>query len=301
VAPELRAASVWNAHCLLGEGCLWDADRERLLFVDIKRPAIMAWTPSTGRRQHWPMPEMIGWLVPRARGGWIAGLASGVAWLVLDEEGATQPTLHWLHRLHDPDSPMRLNDAKADAQGRLWFGTMNNLDEHRRDGRLYRLDVDGTLHQVDEGYAVANGPTFSIDGRTLFHTDSVERCIYAFDVAADGSLQRKRVWLRVDGGYGENGFPDGMCTDGEDHLWVARWGAGCVTRLDPEGREVTRISTGAPLTTNCTFGGPALQDLYITSASVGLDEAARSTAPRSGALFVVPGAGSGLAPGIWRG
>lgn len=294
---------VWDAQCLLGEGCLWDEPRQRLLFVDIKQPAVLAWTPSTGRQQRWPMPEKIGWLVPRARGGWAVGLARGVAWLHWPDgtDEAGPPQLDWIHRLHAPDSPMRLNDAKADASGRLWFGTMNNQDEQRPEGVLYRLDTDGSLHCVDEGYGVTNGPTLSLDGRTLYHTDSAARCIYAFDVDAAGGLHRKRVWKRIDGSESDEGYPDGMCTDAEDHLWVARWGAGCVTRLDPDGHEVSRLRTGAPRTTNCAFGGPDYRDLFITSAHIGLDAAARAAAPLSGGLFLAQGAGRGQAAGVWRG
>ena len=298
-APEC----VWDARCVLGEGCVWDAPLQRLLFVDIKQPTVLALTPATGRRQRWPVPEKIGWLVPRERGGWVAGLASGVACLDWNHpsDDTAAPTLTWLHHLHEPGSPMRLNDAKADSQGRLWFGTMNNRDERQAVGRFYRLDPDHTLHLVDEGYHVPNGPTFSRDGSTLFHTDSVERCIVAFDVDAGGELHRKRVWKRIEGSDAEEGYPDGMCTDAEDHLWVARWGAGCVTRLDPDGRETMRLHTGAPRTTNCAFGGPALSDLYITSACVGLDAAGLAAAPLSGGLFVARGAGRGAAPGVWRG
>lgn len=302
----MPAQLAWDARCTLGEGCVWDAVRRRLLFVDIKQPAVLAYTPATGARQRWAMPDKLGWLVRRESGGWLAGFASGVALLrwaddEIDTAADTAPQLTWLHRLHEPGSPMRLNDAKADAQGRLWFGTMNNEAESEPHGRFYRLDTDGSLHQVDDGYAVTNGPTFSLDGRTLFHTDSVARTIYAFDVAPDGSLQRKRVWKKIEGAESTEGYPDGMCTDAQDHLWVARWGAGCVTRLDPEGTEVSRLHTGAPHTSNCCFGGAGYTELYITSARVGLDEAALAAAPGSGALFVAREAGQGRAANAWRG
>lgn len=301
--PEMPAATpVWDADCLLGEGCLWDAEHQRLLFVDIKQPAIHAYTPATSERRRWPVPEMIGWLVPRARGGFVAGLQSGVALLHLPEaDGAPAEPRRFLYRLHPPGSPLRLNDAKADAGGRLWFGSMNNDDESRPEGLFYRLDPDGSLQEVDRGYRVTNGPTLSLDGRTLYHTDSHARCIYAYAVGTDGSLGERREWKRITGPVEAEGYPDGMCTDAEDHLWVARWGAGCVTRLDPSGREVARIHTGAPHTTNCAFGGPGLADLYITTARIGLDAAALAAAPHSGALFVAPGVGRGRAPHAYGG
>jgi sugar lactone lactonase YvrE len=293
----MNAAPVWDAQCRLGEGVVWVQSEQCLYFVDIKQPAVHAYAPATGERRSWPMPEPIGWLVPRQRGGWIAGLKSGVAALTLNGK----PALQWLHRLHPADSPLRLNDAKADRAGYLWFGTMNDIDEDRPDGRLYRLDPDGKLHVMDEGYCVTNGPCFSRDGRTLYHTDSVRRTIYAYDVAADRSLSSKREWKRIEGSIETEGFPDGMCTDGEGYLWVARWRAGCVTRLDPQGTEVMRIVTGAPRTTNCCFGGPWLTDLYITSARVGMKPEAIETAPKSGSLFVARGVGRGNAAAAYGG
>ncbi|HMF29509.1 MAG TPA: SMP-30/gluconolactonase/LRE family protein [Candidatus Cybelea sp.] len=295
----MNAEVVWDARCTLGEGVFWHQAEQKVYFVDIKNPAVHAFTPATGARQSWNMPEMIGWLVPRRSGGWIAGLKSGVAYLTLDGTGA--PRVQWLHRLHDPDSPLRLNDAKADAAGYLWFGTMNNEHEERPEGRLYRLDPDGALHVMDDGYAVTNGPCFSPDGRTLYHTDSVQRTIYAFDVSADRTLSNKRVWKRLQGAEAAEGYPDGMCIDSEGFVWVARWAAGCVTRLDAQGNEVMRINTNAPRTTNCCFGGAALSDLYITSARVGLDEDALLAAPASGSLLVARRVARGTAPHAFGG
>ena len=237
----------------------------------------------------------------RTPGTWLAGLQGGVARLRLDDGAEEVSDLAWLHRLHDEASPMRLNDAKADAAGRLWFGTMDGEDEERPVGRLLRLSPgDAAPVAVDEGYRVTNGPTFSLDGRTMYHTDSAARTVYAFDVDAEGRPSNRRVWLQVEGDPAENGYPDGMTTDAEGRLWIARWGAGCVVQHAPDGRELRRVMTGAPHTTNVAFGGPGLHDLYITTARKNLaDEVADRS--RSGALFVLAGAGTGRAPFRWGG
>jgi sugar lactone lactonase YvrE len=293
----MNANVVWDCRCVLGEGAVWHEADQTLYFVDIKRPAVHAYTPRTDNRRSWAMEEKIGWLVPRREGGWVAGFQTGVALLWLDNA----PRVQWMHRLQAADSPLRLNDAKADASGCLWFGTMNNDDETRPEGRLYRLDPDHTLAVVDDGYCVTNGPCLSLDGRTLYHTDSVARTIYAYDIGPGRALSNKRAWKRIEGSEAEEGYPDGMCTDADGHLWVARWGAGCVTRLDGRGRETLRVRTGAPRTTNCCFGGPDLTDLYITSARIGLDDAALAQAPASGALLVAPAAGRGMLPHAFAG
>jgi xylono-1,5-lactonase len=287
-----QATVVWDARCTLGEGVIWHPDDQSVYFVDIKNPTVHAYTPARDVRRSWPMEEKIGWIVPRRAGGWVAGFQSGVAFLWLD----AKPRIEWLHRLHPAGSPLRLNDAKADAAGSIWFGTMNNEAESSPDGKFYRLDPDRTLTLVDTGYGVTNGPCFSPDGRTMYHTNSGARTIYAFDVDEQRNASGKRVWKLIEGSRSDEGYPDGMCTDVDGAVWLARWGAGCVTRLDKKGRETLRIHTGAPHTTNCCFGGPDLTDLYITSARVGLDDAALAAAPASGALFVARAVGRGSAP-----
>ena len=236
------------------------------------------------------MPYKVGWLVPRRAGGWLAGFDQGVAALRLHEGGGT--TVEWLHRLHDADSPMRLNDAKADTKGRLWFGSMNDIDTSAGEGVFYRLTGAAPPMPVDSGYGVTNGPTFSADGRTLYHTDSVAATIYAFDVSDAGELSNKRVWCRFQLG---EGYPDGMTTDAEGHVWVAHWGGARVTRRDARGAVVRTVEVDAPNVTNVTFGGPRFSDLFITTARDGLGAAALAAAPLSGALFVLRDAGHGAA------
>jgi xylono-1,5-lactonase len=284
----------WPLACRLGEGLVWDEAKQSIFFVDIQGPAVHAYTPAKNAQRSWPMPEMVGWLVPRASGDWIAGFKSGVAALKLGQPSK----IEWLHRLHKPNSPMRLNDAKADAQGRLWFGTMNGEDESQPVGQFHRLGADGQVATVDRGYCVTNGPTFSLDGRTIFHTDSPLRTIYAFDVSPDGELSNKRVWVKF---ADEEGYPDGMTTDADGHVWVAHWAGSRVTQRDASGKVLQTIALPVPHVTNVAFGGPDLSDLYITSARKGLSAQQLAAAPLSGGLFCARGAGRGRLPGVYAG
>ncbi len=285
----MRAELLWDCRCRLGEGTLWNPADASLYCVDVLGREVLAFTPASGRQRRWAMPQRIGWLLPRRRGGWIAGFQAGVAALTLEPE----VSIEWLHRLHAEDSTMRLNDAKVDAEGRLWFGSLNHRNEASPDGRFYRWTAGSAPVEVDSGYHVTNGPTFSLDGRTVFHTDSVQATVYAYEWRGDGTLSPRWPWLKF--GPGE-GYPDGMTTDADGHLWIAHWDGARVTQRDGvSGRVLQTIELPVPRVTDVVFGGSDLDHLFISSARAGLDAAALERAPLSGSLFVVRGAGRGRA------
>jgi xylono-1,5-lactonase len=290
----VHAELLWDCRCRLGEGAVWNAADASLYFVDVLGREVLAITPGTGAQRRWPMPQRIGWVVPRAAGGWIAGFQSGVAAVRLEPE----VRIEWLHRIHDEGSPMRLNDAKVDAAGRLWFGSMNHGNEAPPDGRFYRWAAGTPPVEVDAGYRVTNGPTFSADGRTLLHTDSVLATVFAYDLAADGTLSGRRAWVNFGA---DEGYPDGMTTDAAGRIWIAHWGGARVTQRDASGRVLRTIALPVPNVTTVAFGGDRFADLYVTSARAGLDAAALEDSPISGGLFVVRGAGPGTPPDAFAG
>ena len=293
---SLGAKLAWDCACDLGEGAVWSVAQQALFFVDIHAGTVRMLAPQDGTRAQWVLPQRVGWLVPRRAGGWIAGLQQGVVALALAPDGRSEIT--WLHRLHPEDSELRLNDGKADRWGRLWFGSMHNRMVPPAQGCLYRWQAGEAPAVVDTGYGVANGPAISPDGSRLYHTDSPRRTIYVFDLAPDGALTNKRVWLTFER---DEGFPDGMNFDADGHLWIAHWGGGCVTQRDAQGRVLQRIALPAAQVSNVAFGGARMQDLYITTARNGLDADALAPTPAAGGLFVVHGAGQGLAPQAFAG
>src|SRR6185295_12630899 len=121
--------------------------------------------------------EPICWVIPRARKpGFIAGFKSGFAELTLDPieiKPLGAPEKDW--------GTNRLNDAKADRSGAIWAGSMDDY-EKAVSGALYRLAPDLTWTRADTNYRIANGPTFSPDGKTLYHTDTGSGVVYRFDV-----------------------------------------------------------------------------------------------------------------------
>jgi xylono-1,5-lactonase len=267
----------------LGEGPVWSAARRCLFWVDIVERRLWALSLADGRIERWEMPEPIGWVVERrGRDDLLAGFKSGLVELSLDPVAATP-----LHA-PEPDRPHnRLNDAKADAAGRLWFGSKDDRDEQAT-GAFYRLDPGAAPVRVDDGYKVTNGPAFSPDERVLYHTDSGLGLVYRFAVAEDGSLGPRERFLRFEDGWGS---PDGMTVDADAHLWIAHWGGGRISRFDPAGRLVRSIALPATNITSCAFAGDALDRLFVTSSRI--DAEGESHA---GALFEVDAGVVGLPP-----
>lgn len=260
----------------LGEGPVWDAREAALYWVDIPEKRLFRWSDADGTRTI-PMSHHVCSLVPRASGGFIGGGYDG--FLRLDASLAMVVIGN-----PEPDLPgNRCNDGKLDRFGRFWAGTMDRA-EAADTGSLYRLDVDLSWQRIDTGYRVTNGPAFSRDGRTLYHTDSARQTVYAFDLAADGAATGRRAHLKFGDG---DGYPDGMTVDADDCLWVAFWDGWCVRRFAPDGQQIGEIPVPVQRPTSCTFGGADLDQLFITSASRDLTPAQKAGQPHAGGLFMV--------------
>lgn len=290
--PEVYC--LWPAAATLGEGPVWCAREGCLYWVDIKAPALHRYRVSDGDITSWVMPERVGWVIERANGeGFVAGFKNrGFVFLTpgsMAVEVIGQP---------EPDYPdNRFNDAKADSAGRIWAGTMDDA-EREASGNLYRLDPDLDWQRVDKGYVVSNGPALSPDERVLYHTDTFEGTIYAFDVSADGRLAGKRVFARIPEG---DGYPDGMTCDAEGGLWVAHWAGWRISRFLPDGTLDRVIEMPVGLVTSCAFGGENLDRLFVTTASIGLSREDLEEQPLAGGLFEVATDVTGLPPGQFGG
>jgi sugar lactone lactonase YvrE len=268
---------------VVGEGPVWDQRSGTLYWVDIKAPALYATDVAARETRRWPMPERIGAVSLRQGPGLVAALKSGFAFIDLPA-GTVRP-------IADPESDRpgnRFNDGKVDPMGRFWAGSMDDA-EREPTGHLYRLDPDLRVTRFEIGFVCTNGIDWSGDGRTLYFTDTFERRIHAYRFERErGSLGARRLFAKVPEGQG---YPDGLTVDAEDHVWGAHWGGGRVTRYRPDGSIERVLEFPVPLTSSCCFGGPGLETLYVTTASINLDEEARRKAPLSGGLFAVTGLG----------
>ena len=273
----LNVKCAWQTRAELGEGPLWVARENALYWVDIIQKQVHRLSLADGSQKTWQFATPITSLAARAQGGFVCTMREGFAFVDLDTD-TLEPIA-----LPEPHLPSnRFNDGKVDPHGRYWAGSMDN-EQVAASGSLYRLDPDHSLHHMDSGYTITNGPAFSADGRTLYHTDSVARVIYAFDWDAQGALANKRVWVRLT--EAAEGAPDGMTVDSEGCVWLCHFGGARLTRYAPTGEVLQVVPLPVPNVTSCTFAGAGLDTLYITTAVTGLTAAEREKYPLAGSLF----------------
>jgi sugar lactone lactonase YvrE len=259
----------------LGEGPVWDARTGRLAWVDILAGRLHL-TARDGTTRTIQLPSAVGCLAPRASGGWVAALADGF-WAVADD-GSTV-------RLVDVQSDrpdLRFNDGKCDPQGRFWAGTMA-LDHRAGAGALYRLDHDLSVQRMVDGVAISNGLDWSLDGRTMYYVDTPTRRIDQFDFdPASGAIAGRRPFVTIDQA---DGSPDGLTVDAEGGIWLALWDGWRVRRYLPDGSIDREVRLPVSEVTCPVFGGPDLDELYITSAWESLSPDQHAAEPLAGGLF----------------
>ncbi len=276
-----KLIDIISAQCSLGEGIQWNVEDQAVWWTDINRKQLWRHHPGSGQTQTVALPERLGAFAFTAREGLLlAAFASGFAFFDLASR-----TPYWLHRPEAGHGGRRFNDGRVDRQGRFWVGTMveDAAKAGDRQGALYCLDRDGGLSQHLGGIGISNSICWAPDGGTFYFADTPTRTIRAWDFDREaGRLQAERVFARTPDGA----FPDGSAIDAEGCLWNAQWGAGQVVRYRPDGSIDWVLAVPAPQPTCVAFGGPNLDQLYVSTARVGLDRQTLRAAPCAGDVFV---------------
>lgn len=255
---------------MLGEGPVWDHRSQELWWVDIKGHRLHCYTPQTGINKAFDIGQFVGAAVPCVRKGFVLALHHGFAFY--------DPETQDLDLITDPEAHLntRFNDGKCDPVGRFWAGTMG-LDHPREPiGSLYCLRPFNLTHELSD-ITISNGLAWTADTKTMFYIDTVKQCVLRFDYdVSTGTKSNPTEALTFTG----EDWPDGMCIDEQDNLWIAFYGQGKVCCYDPVSTEkLQEIKVAASCTTSCTFGGENLDQLFITSAASEGDK-------YGGALFV---------------
>ncbi|MEZ5831773.1 MAG: SMP-30/gluconolactonase/LRE family protein [Dongiaceae bacterium] len=241
----------------LGEGPLWDVKEQRLYWIDSYAPAVYRADLKGGDRKCWKVPEPIGSMALREKGGAVLSLRSGFHFLDFESGDVTR-----INETQPGELQPRLNDGKVDRQGRFVAGSMDYA-EGDPVGKLFRLDPDLTVTTLDKGIICSNGPCWSPDGKTFYFADSYKRAIFAYDYdIATGDVKSKRVFGTFEG---LQGYPDGATVDEEGFVWSVEVYAGRLVRFNPDG-VIDRL-VGLPVfsTTSIMFGGPNLDIAFVTS------------------------------------
>jgi sugar lactone lactonase YvrE len=250
----------------VGESPVWDGRDQRLWWVDIEGASISCTAPHRSAEvQSWRLPERVGCIALTAvQGQLIAAMETGIACVTLHEGGQVDTV--WLAHIQHPASGMRFNDGRCDASGRLWVGTMVMDMSLASDlGGLYCLDERGLTGPYVTGLCTPNGLGMSPDGRTLYLSDSHPKVqkIWAFDLdLTTGALGQQRLFVDMNEWPGR---PDGAAVDVQGRYWICGNDAGQIHVFDASGQWCQSVHVPMPKPSMCAFGGPNLDQIFVTS------------------------------------
>jgi len=286
---------VCDAWSTLGEGPLWDNRTGHLYWVDILEGTLHFYDAgNSGSHNALSIKPFISSIVPRHNGGFALTLQDGFY--------AFDSSTHQISLLAEAEAHLtdnRFNDGKCDPAGRYLAGTMSLSNQPSR-GALYQLDSNHTVKHLLSEVSISNGLAWTSDGETMYYIDTPTRQITAFDYdLATGDVQNRRTVVQIPE---DQGYPDGMSIDSEGMIWVAHWGGWQVSRWDPNtGKKLGSIPIPASQVTSCTFGGPNLDQLYITTARAGLSDEDLTKQPLAGGVFQVSAGVNGVPANVFRG
>jgi len=273
-----------DCRCQLGEGIVWWARHRALLWTDIESARL--WVHDAAGTRSWTLPARLGSLAPCASGALLLGLETGLFRAEIDLASAAAPALLPLIEVEADLPATRINDGRTDRSGNFVFGTMNQAEGHPPTGSFYQWSARHGLRRLDlPRVGIANSICFNPDGTTMYFCDSPRRqimsCAYDADKAAVGEIRPFASLGPLDG------QPDGSIVDADGHLWNAAWGAGLVRRYRPDGTLDREVAVPAKNPTCVVFGGPALNDLYITAARQEMSDEELARMPEVGGVYRV--------------
>ena len=262
----------------VGEAPHWDQRSMTLLFVDLTGGTIFRYDQSGTALNSFSVGQEVGAVVPRRDGGLVLAVRDGIA--VATDAGDNFELTAPVER---DTQGNRMNDAKCDPAGRLLAGT-TALDFTPQAAALYRVEPDWSYDRIVRDVTQSNGIAWSPGGSQLYFIDSATQSVDAFDYDTDtGSVGNRRRLVTIERAHG---IPDGMTVDSRGNLWVACFGGGTVRCFSPAGEQLDEVLFPVSQVTSCTFGGPGLADLYVTSAAYRLSTERLKREPRAGATFV---------------
>jgi sugar lactone lactonase YvrE len=281
-ALHVEIEVVLDAGATIGESPTWSVEERALYWIDVKKPALYRYDPSTSAQRSWRLSSDVGgFALTVGPPGAVVALREGV--FALDFAADT------LKRLAPaPFDPtlFRFNEGACDSAGRFWIGVMFDPLESEvepRKGALHSFRLGSGLRLEPDASELHNGMAWSEDGRTFYlsHSQSGEIFAHAFD-AESGRIGARRLFARLPRA---DGIPDGAAVDTEGGYWSACHGGGRLRRYRADGGVDRDILLPVSQPTMCAFGGENLDEMYVTSARDKLSPEQLAREPLAGALF----------------
>lgn len=283
-----------SAPALLGEGAWWDACQQRFAWIDIEGKRLVVSAADARFEKSYALKKRPGTVVPTNKGNYLLALEDSIVLFTIKTEQLKR-VAHILVNTQE----VRFNDGKCDAAGNLWVGTMDCKDYNKPVGKLYRISETGIIDVKLTGITISNGLTWSLDNKTFYYIDSPTRTVKAYDFdLASGEISNGRVVITTPDSLGT---PDGCTIDSKGNLWVAQWGGSCVTYWDPRtGALLDKLAIPAFNVTSVALGGADLDELHVTTASIGMDEKQKQQFPDAGHVFVYKVKTPGVPANYWK-
>ena len=285
----------------LGEGIIWSRKEQKLFWVDIPMPSkLYYYDYSLKSLKKYDMPEMITSLSLRSTNNLLVASHHGINnFNILENK---------FEKLIDVEKNLpqnRCNDGATDAQGRYWFGTMQNnispdggdIEINQNSGSIYFLDKNLKITPVENDLYITNTFVWSPDNTQFYFSDTITGIISSYDF----NLQNGKVSNKKDFATFDRGYPDGSAIDAEGYLWNCRWGGSCVVRFNPNGKVDDVIELPVKNVTSCTFGGPNLKTLFITTARMGMDDQYLLENPDTGGVYSIELDVQGMSDNVFLG
>jgi sugar lactone lactonase YvrE len=252
--------TITNEKCSIAESPIWDYKKRILLWTDLMQGFLYWYCPETAEIVKFAENKKVcGFSL--AKDGLFCACIDGLYFW--DEEKGFRLFADYYN-----NELLKCNDAIADIKGRFLFGTVYYTQENCNGdyplGKLYKVENDGSVCVLDEGFHHVNGLGFSPDNKTFYFTDTVLRVIYAYDYnVLNGTVMNRRVFAEVPG---DEGIPDGLTVDAKGFVWSAQWYGGCIVRYDPDGKVERRVHLPVKQVSSLIFGGVDMTDIFITTA-----------------------------------
>lgn len=276
---------------VIGESPVWNAKSNSILWVEAAGKSAFQYDLTNRVVEEFHLPFEVTAVVPCDNSDWIFASKQGLFYSNAEFDHYTP--------LGDPcsnESALHLNDAVANPNGELWFGSLNCDDLNAPDGKLYKLTKQ-TISELDGGFSVANGIAFNFELKRAYCSNMFQRKVYEYQL--DESMTRiiaKQVFIELNQ---EEGFPDGLCVDKAGNLYVCHWDSGLVSYYQPsptqlgQAHKLGQLVLPVKHATRCTFGGPDYETLFVTTAHYQLSDHEAQCYPRSGELFILDAPTSG--------